>query len=72
MKVASTDTTGDILDRYVQQLMAAGFADAASAVGTIYTALVAVNCAAVPINSVLAKTADPQAVAEAIVSIEKI
>lgn len=72
VKVASTDTTGDILDRYVQQLMAAGLQDAAAAVGTIYTALVAVNCAAVPINSILAKTAEPDAIAEAIVSIEKI
>lgn len=72
VKVASTDTTGDILDRYVQQLMEAGLADAAAAVGTIYTALVAVNCAAVPVNSILAKTAEPDAVAEAIVSIEKI
>lgn len=72
VKVAQTDTTGDILDRYVQDLQRAGLEDAAAVIGTIYTALVAVNCAAVPVNSALAKTADPADVAEAVVRIEKI
>lgn len=58
IKVASTDTTGDILDRYVQDLQRAGLEDAAAIIGTMYNALVAVNCASVPVNSVLAKTGE--------------
>ncbi|MCU0466590.1 MAG: hypothetical protein MUF38_18740, partial [Anaerolineae bacterium] len=58
VKVASTDTTGDILDRYVQDLQRAGLEEAAAIIGTMYNALVAVNCASVPVNSPLAKVGE--------------
>ena len=52
-----SDSVGNVLDRYIQALLASGHADAAAAIGTVYTALVAGNWASVPVDSPLAKTA---------------
>lgn len=52
------DKTGDIIDRYILDLIAAGKESEAATIGTLYNALVALNCAQVPVNSVLAKISE--------------
>jgi len=52
------DKTGDIIDRYILDLIAAGKENEAATIGTLYNALVALNCAQVPVNSVLAKISE--------------
>lgn len=58
VKVSGKDGVGDILDRYILELIQTGETDAAAAIGTVYNALVAGNWVQVPAGSVLAKTAD--------------
>lgn len=58
VKITGKDSTGDILDRYITELLQQGHADAAAAIGNVYNALVAGNWVSVPVNSVLAKTAE--------------
>jgi hypothetical protein len=72
VRMSGTDKTGDILDRYVQDLQKAGLEDAAAVIGTIYNVLVAGNYASVPVNSVLAKTADATATVDTLVKITSI
>lgn len=72
VKVSAKDGVGDIFDRYIQSLIAAGHEDAASAVGTIYTAMVAGNWVRVPPASVLAKTAETDVAAGDAVEVEKL
>lgn len=72
VKVSSKDGVGDILDRYISALINAGQDDAAAAIGTIYTAMVAGNWVSVPANSVLAKTAESSITAGDAVPVEKL
>jgi ParB family transcriptional regulator, chromosome partitioning protein len=63
VKITGKDSTGDILDRYITELLQQGHAEAAAAIGNVYNALVAGNWVSVPVNSVLAKTAEGDATA---------
>lgn len=61
VKVSVTDGVGDICDRYIRELLAAGRDEEAGAIGTLYNALVATNYVSVPAGSVLAKTGEQAA-----------
>lgn len=61
VKLGATDSVGDIFDRYVRDLQAAGKDDEAATIGTLYNALVASNFVSVPSGSILAKTAEQAA-----------
>lgn len=58
VKVNGKDSVGDIMDRYIMELLQTGRADAAAAIGNIYNTLVAGNWVAVPAGSILAKSSD--------------
>lgn len=57
VKVTGKDNVGDVMDRYIMELLQHGHTDAAAAIGNVYNALVAGNWIGVPAGSVLAKTA---------------
>lgn len=51
--VKPTDSTADILDRWIGELLAAGKGDDAATVGTLYTTLVHANFMTVPCSATL-------------------
>lgn len=61
VRIKMTDTVGDILDRYIADLLQAGDPDAAAALGNVYNTLVAFNWASVPTSSPLAKVGEESA-----------
>jgi ParB/RepB/Spo0J family partition protein len=65
VRVRKDDGVGDILDRFIQDLIDAGHGDAAAVIGNVYNTLVAGNWVSVPAASLLAKTANEEATAEA-------
>jgi hypothetical protein len=58
VKVTGKDTVGDILDRYITQLLQAGLEAEAATLGNVYNVLVAGNWVGVPPTSLLAKVSD--------------
>jgi ParB/RepB/Spo0J family partition protein len=58
VKVTGKDTVGDILDRYITQLLQAGMEAEAATLGNVYNVLVAGNWVGVPPTSLLAKVSD--------------
>jgi ParB family chromosome partitioning protein len=58
VKISGKDSTGDIFDRYISELIASGNTEAAATIGNIYNALVAGNWVQVPATSILAKPAE--------------
>lgn len=63
VKCGAKDNTGDILDRYISELIQQGHDDAAAAIGTVYNALVARSIVSIPAQSILAKTASDDQIA---------
>ena len=53
VETRGTDSVGDILDRYIAQLRAAGLGTEAATLGTVYEALVHANFASVPVSPLL-------------------
>lgn len=60
VKVTGKDTVGDILDRYITQLLQAGLEAEAATLGNVYNVLVAGNWVGVPPTSLLAKVSDSE------------
>jgi ParB/RepB/Spo0J family partition protein len=52
-EIGQTDNQGVIIDRYIAQLLAAGFAAEAAAIGNLYDAMVKMNYISVPPNAKL-------------------
>jgi len=58
VKVTGKDTVGEILDRYISQLLQGGHEAEAATLGNVYNVLVAGNWVGVPPTSLLAKVSD--------------
>jgi hypothetical protein len=58
VRILSTDTAGHIVDRYIADLLAAGFKKEAAAVGNLYDALVKSNAMVVPESALLLSSKD--------------
>ena len=58
VRVNGSDKVGDILERYILDLMEKEHGDAATALGNVYNTLVRFNWARVPAGSMLAKTSE--------------
>ena len=58
VKVTGKDTVGEILDRYITQLLQAGLEAEAATLGNVYNVLVAGNWVGVPPTSLLAKVSE--------------
>jgi ParB/RepB/Spo0J family partition protein len=60
VKVTGKDSVGDIMDRYIAELLDKGLSMEAATLGNIYNVLVAGNWIGIPPQSVLAKTSEIQ------------
>lgn len=58
VRISGKDSTGDVMERYIMDLLASGHEDAAAIIGNVYNALVAGNWVGVPVASALAKASD--------------
>ena len=58
VKVTGKDTVGEILDRYITQLLQVGLEAEAATLGNVYNVLVAGNWVGIPPTSLLAKASD--------------